>query len=100
MPQYVDWEDLPPELQNSLMEIATPARENKHLPREEMRQVVLKLCLGRYLGRRVLAHLLNRDSDDFRKRILNPLVREKLLTPAFASSSNPKQAYMPTNIRR
>ena len=100
MPQYVDWEDLPPELQNSLMEIATPARENKHLPREEMRQVVLKLCLGRYLGRRVLAHLLNRDSDDFRKRILNPLVREKLLTPAFASSSNPKQAYMATNIRR
>ena len=100
MPQYVDWEDLPPELQDSLMEIATPARENKHLPREEMRQVVLKLCLGRYLGRRVLAHLLNRDSDDFRKRILNPLIQEKLLTPAFASSSNPKQAYVATNIRR
>ncbi|WP_306602966.1 RNA-binding domain-containing protein [Azonexus sp.] len=99
MPQYVDWEDLPPELQSSLMEIASPARENKHLPREEMRRVVLKLCLGRYLGRRVLAHLLNRDSDDFRKRILNPLVQEKLLTPAFASSSNPKQAYMATNIR-
>lgn len=100
MPQYVDWEDLPPELQDSLMEIATPARENKHLPREEMRLVVLKLCLGRYLGRRVLAHLLNRDSDDFRKRILNPLIQEKLLTPAFASSSNPKQAYMATDIRR
>lgn len=99
MPQYVDWEDLPPELQDSLMEIATPARENKHLPREEMRLVVLKLCFGRYLGRRVLAHLLNRDSDDFRKRILNPLVQEKLLTPAFASSSNPKQAYIATNIR-
>lgn len=99
MPQYVDWEDLPPELQSSLMEIATPARENKHLPREEMRRVVLKLCRGRYLGRRVLAHLLNRDSDDFRKRILNPLVQEKLLAPAFASSSNPKQAYMATNIR-
>ena len=99
MPQYVDWDDLPPELQLGLMEIAAPARENKHLARDDMRLVVLKLCSGRYLGRRVLAHLLNRDSDDFRKRILNPMVQEKLLTPAFASSSNPKQAYMATNNR-
>lgn len=100
MPQYVDWDDLPPELQLGLMEIAAPARENKHLARDDMRLLVLKLCSGRYLGRRVLVHLLNRDSDDFRKRILNPMVKEKLLTPAFASTSNPKQAYMATENYR
>ena len=47
----------------------------------------------RYLGRRVLAHFLNRNFDDLLKRTLSPLVEEGLLKTAFPSSSDPRQAY-------
>ncbi|MBS1189861.1 MAG: family ATPase [Rhodocyclaceae bacterium] len=93
-PQYLDWEDLPPELQTELLALSSPVREKRRVSPETMQQAVLDLCRGRFLGRRVLAHLLARNADDLLKRILNPMVQAKTLIPAFASSSNPKQAYM------
>ena len=96
-PQYLDWGEVPPELQAALMEVAAPVRGKRRVPPDELQKVVLSLCAERFLGRRVLAYLLNRDSDDLRKRILNPMVTAKILTPAFASTSNPKQAYMAAN---
>lgn len=93
-PQYLDWEDLSPELQIELSEIAAPIRPKRRVAPEELQNVVFALCTGRFLGRRVLSHLLERDPDDLRKRVLTPMVQAKRLIPAFASTSNPKQAYM------
>jgi len=96
-PQYIDWDEVPPALQTALLAVATPVRGKRRVPPDELKTVILSLCAERFLGRRVLAHLLNRDSDDLRKRFLNPMVAAKILTPAFASTSNPKQAYMAVN---
>lgn len=93
-PQYLDWEDLPAELQSELLMLSSPVREKRRVSPEVMQQAVLNLCQGRFIGRRVLAHLLARNADDLLKRILNPMVQAKTLIPAFASTSNPKQAYM------
>ena len=97
-PQYLDWEELPPELQSELMELSLPIRDKRRVAPAVMQLAVLRLCQGRFLGRRVLAHLLARNPDDLLKRILNPMVQAKLLIPAFASSSNPKQAYMAISL--
>ena len=93
-PQYLDWEDLPLALQTELLMLSSAVREKRRVSPEVMRQAVLDLCQGRFIGRRVLAYLLARNADDLLKRILNPMVQAKTLIPAFASSSNPKQAYM------
>ncbi|CAG9931895.1 RNA-binding domain-containing protein [Candidatus Nitrotoga arctica] len=93
-PQYLEWNDLPPELQSELLALAEPIRAKPRVPPELLKQTILALCDRRYLGRRVLACLLERNADDLLKRTLTPMVAAKLLIPAFASSSNPKQAYM------
>ncbi|MDC6166992.1 RNA-binding domain-containing protein [Paucibacter sp. XJ19-41] len=80
-----------------LKETAAPASSRKRVDPDLMRETVLALCRGRYLGLRVLASLLNRrdkDGSDLRKRILNPLVQEGQLTRAFPSPSDPRQAYL------
>ncbi len=93
-PQYLEWDELPTALQEELMALSLSVRNKRRVSPEEMQQVVLSLCQGRFLGRRVLADLLKRNPDDLLKRILNPMVRARILTPAFASSQSPKQAYM------
>ena len=97
-PQYLDWDDLSPELQTELSEIAGPIRPKRRVAPEDLQNVVFALCTGRFLGRRVLSHLLERDPDDLRKRVLIPMVQAKRLIPAFASTSNPKQAYMSAEV--
>ena len=96
-PQYLEWNDLPLELQSELVELATSVRAKRRVSPEQLQRTILALCDGRYLGRRVLAYLLDRNPDDLHKRTLNPMVAAKVLTPAFASASNPKQAYMAAN---
>ena len=93
-PQFLDWNDLPPELQSKLLELAAPIRAKPRAAPELLKQTILALCDGRYLGRRVLAYLLERNADDLLKRTLTPMVAAKILTPAFASTSDPRQAYM------
>jgi hypothetical protein len=64
-----------------------------------VRQTVLTLCDGRYLGLRVLADLLNRrdrDGKDLRIRILNPLVAEGALRRAYPKKNDPRQGYIST----
>lgn len=94
--QYLDWDELPPGLQAELWALSAHVREKRRVSPDVMQQAVFSLCRGRFLGRRVLAYLLARNPDDLLKRVLNPMVRAKQLTPAFASASNPKQAYMAT----
>ena len=45
------------------------------------------------MGLRVLAHVLERDPDDLRKRTLTPMVREGVLRTAYTNSRDPRQAY-------
>jgi ATP-dependent DNA helicase RecG len=93
-PQYVDWNDVPPDLQSVLLELAAPVRAKPRVAPELLQQTILALCEGRYLGRRVLAYLLGRNPDDLHKRTLSSMVAAKALIPAFASTSDPRQAYM------
>jgi ATP-dependent DNA helicase RecG len=75
--------------------LAEPVTLRKRAGPELMQQTVLALCTGHYLGLRVLAHLLARNSsgDDLRKRILNPLVASKALQRAYLNPNDPRQAY-------
>ena len=69
---------------------------------ELVRQTVLALCDGRYLGLRVLADLLkrrDRDGKDLRTRILNPLVDEGVLLRAFPKTNDPRQAYISSPVK-
>ncbi|MDP2029897.1 MAG: putative DNA binding domain-containing protein [Thiobacillus sp.] len=93
-PQYIDWNDLPPGLQSELLELAAPVRDKPRVSPALLQETILALCERRFLGRRVLAKLLARNADDLLKRTLNPMVAAKALTPAFASTSDPRQAYM------
>ena len=90
---YLDWPDLPAELQTTLIELAKPVSRHRRVAPEILQNTVCNLCSGRYLGRRVLAHLLNRNADDLLKRTLNPMVEAGQLQTAFDSASDPRQAY-------
>lgn len=90
---YIDWADVPPALQATLTELAMPVSQHPRVKPDLLQDTVLRLCDGRYLGRRVLAHLLSRNPDDLLKRTLNPMVEAGQLRPAFASGSDPRQAY-------
>lgn len=96
-PQYLDWNELPQELQSKLLELASPVRTKRRTSPAVLQQTILTLCEKRYLGRRVLAYVLKRNADDLLKRILTPMVAAKVLAPAFASASDPRQAYMAVN---
>ena len=93
-PQYLDWNDVPPSLQSELIELAAPIRAKPRASPELLQRTILALCEKRFLGRRVLAYLLDRNPDDLLKRTLKPMVAAKVLTTAFASTSDPRQAYM------
>ena len=90
---HLDWASLSPSEQKALAAIAAPVAEAAKVKRELLQKVILALCAQRYLGGRVLAHVLNRDPDDLRKRTLTPMVRAGLLRAAFAANSDPRQAY-------
>lgn len=94
---YLEWSQLSEELQHELTSIAQAVCTNKRVAPDLLRTTILKLCQGRYLGRRVLAQLLNRHQDDLLKRTLNPLVNEKRLKTAFHSGRDPRQAYTARN---
>jgi hypothetical protein len=94
VPAYLDWAEAPVELQGILTEQARPVSETRRAKPEEVRVVVRQLCAGRYLGRHVLAHLLQRNADDLLKRTLNPMVEAGHLKPAYAASRDPRQAYI------
>lgn len=80
-----------------LRQRAAPVSERLRAHPELVRQTVLALCAGRYLGLRVLADLLkrrDRDGKNLRTRILNPLVAEGALLRAYPKANDPRQAYI------
>ena len=85
-----------------LRQKAAPVSDRLRANPELVRQTVLALCDGRYLGLRVLADLLkrrDRDGKDLRTRILNPLVDEGVLLRAFPKTNDPRQAYISSPVK-
>lgn len=90
---FLEWAAIPADLQAELHATAASVAEKRKAPTEVVRATVLALCSGRFLGLRVLAQVLRRDSDDLRKRTLTPMVRERALLAAHLSPRDPRQAY-------
>jgi len=95
---YTDWANVPDAVQAELLAIAAPVAQSRKAKPEVLRSTLLTLCARRYLGVRVLAQVLQRDPDDLRKRTLTPMVRDKQLSTAFPTNSDPRQAYTATII--
>ena len=96
----VEVADVTPDQMTQLELIARPASSIKRVKPDVTRGVVLQLCIGRYLGVRVLAHLLHKDPNDLVRRFLTPMVNEGVLRRAFPRPNDPRQAYTtnPTNL--
>ena len=90
---HLDWDSLPASLQAELRRLGEPVSRRGKVSAPLLRDTILALCQGRYLGLRVLAQALDRDSDDLRKRALMPMLQEGSLQPAFSAANSPKQAY-------
>lgn len=90
----VEVADVPPTDLLHLESLAQPVLSKKRRRPEMTRAVVLTLCAGRYLGVRVLAHLLHRDANDLVRRVLTPLVNEGAIRRAFPRPNDPRQAYI------
>ncbi len=107
-PEFENFPPEPPQVVSELNQLgqaeiallrqqAAPVSERLRARPELVRQTVLRLCDGRYLGLRVLADLLkrrDRDGKDLRTRILNPLVAEGVLLRAYPKANDPRQAYI------
>jgi len=79
--------------------LSATVREKRRISPDVMRNTVLQLCQGRFLGLRILASLLGRDAADLSRRVLNPLVKEeKSLRRAFPRPNDPRQAYTSTSM--
>ena len=88
---------------DQLRQLAQPANAARRNAPEVVRNTVLALCAGRYLGLRVLAELLNRrdrDGKDLRTRILNPLVEQGALQRAYPKANDPRQGYIANPISK
>ena len=93
-PQLDRLAGLPPEVQ-ALLPLAEPAHKNKkNLPRDQLKDIVLKLCAGRWLAASELAALVDRDAEKLQSRFLTAMVREGLLKLRHPEVRNrPDQAY-------
>lgn len=99
LPLRVEVGDVPVDELHQLESLAQPVSSRQRADPELMREVVLQLCTGRYLGVRVLAHLLNRDQSDLVRRVLTPLVNEGRLRRAYPRPNDPRQAYIMAQSR-
>lgn len=97
-PLCVEINDLNPVELLELETISTFIRHKGRVSPDVMRNVVLQLCNGRFLGLRVLAYLLGRDAADLSRRVLNPLVKDRSLRRAFPRPNDPRQAYTSTSV--
>lgn len=74
--------------------LAEPARKNKQLPRDQLKNVIRRLCEGRWLATSELAALVNRDAEKLQSRFLTAMVREGALELRYPEIRNrPDQAY-------
>lgn len=89
----VDWATLSPAIQAQLIALGRPVAGRGRVAPSTLRANILALCSARHLGLRVLAHVLERNPDDLRKRTLTPMVREGVLRTTYTNPRDPRQAY-------
>jgi hypothetical protein len=69
-------------------------KPKKRVPQDQMRNIIMKICQGKYLTFSEIASLVGREPRAFLNRYLTPMVREGLLKLRFPESPNrPDQAY-------
>ncbi len=85
-----------PEIDLSVLRtIARPASEKRRVEQGVMEGIILSLCEGRYLTRRQLAELLDRNPEGLRSRFLVSMVEHGLLRLKFPKTPNrTDQAYI------
>lgn len=71
-----------------LLKIAEPARNSKRLPPEQMEKLIVEICRGRWLTRREIASLLQRNPDSLRARYLTPMVSHGVLRLRYPDKPN------------
>ena len=92
-PQLDRLAGLSPEIQG-LLPIAEPARKNKKLPVDQLKDVIRQLCEGRWLATSELAALVDRDADKLQSRFLTAMVKSGALELRYPDVRNrPDQAY-------
>ena len=92
-PQFDRLAGLLPEIQG-LLSIAEPARRNKKLPVDQLKDVIQQLCEGRWLATSELAALVDRDADKLQSRFLTAMVKSGALELRYPDVRNrPDQAY-------
>lgn len=83
-------EDIDAEMRTLAEKIAS----KRKAPVSEVREVINRLCTGRYLTSDVLAQLLKRNAEGLRNRYLTPMVAEGVLKLRYPETPNrPDQAY-------
>lgn len=79
---------LSPVLREELETRAALPRAKARLEPDDMEQVILEVCRGRYLRLSALAQLLARNPDSLRKNYLDKLVKTQRLLRAFPTTPN------------
>jgi len=78
----------------ALLAMAAPARQKKRLDPPVMEKLILELCQNRWLSRREMSDLLQRNPDSLRSRFLTPMVEHGLLRLRYPDKPNrADQAY-------
>lgn len=92
-PLWSDWDEVPPETAQALLDLASPIHETRRADPEEIQKVILAVCRGHYLGIRIIAQLLQRDAQDLSRRHLKTLVEVGQLVRRYQRPNDPRQAY-------
>ncbi len=94
-------EALRPPLLIEFEKISAVAKARRRLPQEEMQEILLALCSGRYITLSCLASLVDRSPDVLRKNYLKPMTSQGLLRLAFPTAPNHnRQAYRTSSDRQ
>lgn len=90
---------LVPMFRAALEEMAALPRTRKKVDKDEMKDIIVRLCTGHYVTGPSLATLIERDPDALRQQYLRPLVREGRLQFAFPTTpTHAMQAYQATQL--
>ena len=82
------------EVRTQLRDIAKPVADSGKAGGEQVMSVISALCRGRFLTAQQLADLLNRSTEELRKRYLTPMTRDGKLQLRYPQAPNrPDQAY-------
>ena len=95
-PIFSSLDSIDVQLKQQLEDIALVARTKQNIPLNEMQDILILLCQDKYLTLKLLSDLLHRN-EDYLRRKLNEMCKNKQLTRAFPKSPNdPRQAYTAT----